>query len=214
MLGITPSMSFDTKTSMTSLMDDLYILSDRTQLELPKNSIIFCPECWEIPQLSINTSNNKIISNCKENNHVKEYTPDEFCKKCLIHSLSNISCNICQQAYTQEKLSISPDKNNSNNSPNQSSNVQFVFCEQCQVFFCMKCQKKHLKSKKNHLLFLTSKIGVFCSNHNLSYSNYCLTCNKNVCLKCGNKHISHKSIPFSKIKPFPHEINQKKNRNK
>ena len=206
------SMSFDTKTSMTSIMDDLSILSDYTHIETPKNSIIFCPECWEIPQLSINNSNNKIISNCRENNHIKEYNPNEFCKKCLFHSLLNISCNICHQSFAQEKLLNSSEKSNSNNNSqiNQNSNFQFLYCEQCKDFFCMKCQKKHLKLQKNHLLFLTSKIGVFCANHNLSYNSYCLTCNKNICLKCVNNHISHKLISFSKIKPFPQEINQKK----
>ena len=98
MLPPTQSISFETKTSMTSLIDDLSMLSDYTHIEFPKKSIIFCPECWEIPQLSINITNNKIISNCKENNHIKEYNINEFCKKCLFHSLSNISCNICQQA--------------------------------------------------------------------------------------------------------------------
>ena len=206
------SISFDTKTSMTSIMDDLSILSDYTHIELPKNSIIFCPECWEIPKLSINNSNNKIISNCRENNHIKEYNVNEFCKKCLSHSLSNISCYTCQQSITQEKLLTSSEKQNSNNNSliNQNSNIQFLYCEQCKEFFCMKCQKKHLKIQKNHLLFVTSKIGVFCPNHNLSYNSYCITCNKNICLKCVNKHISHKLISFSKIKPFPQEINQKK----
>ena len=214
MLPPTQSISFETKTSMTSLIDDLSMLSDYTHIEFPKKSIIFCPECWEIPQLSINITNNKIISNCKENNHVKEYNINEFCKKCLFHSLSNISCNICQQAYIQEKekVLISSEKSNSNNNYpiNQNSNIQFLYCEQCKVFFCIKCQKNHLKTQKNHLLFLTSKVGVFCSVHNLSYSSYCLTCNDNICLKCVNKHISHKLIAFSKIKPFPQEINQKK----
>lgn len=79
-----------------------------------------------------------------------------------------------------------------------------------QRFFCVKCQKKHLKQKKNHSLILTTKLGVFCPFHNLSYTNYCFNCNKNICLKCVNKHISHKIVTFSKIKPPQQEINQKK----
>ena len=209
MIPVTQSMvSFDTKTSMTSLVDDLSVLSDYTHSETQKNNVIFCPECWEIPRLSINSSNNKIISSCKENNHHKEYIPSEFCKKCIYHSLTNISCNICQQTCSQEKSLSSSDKLNS--STNQNSVTQFLYCEQCKDFFCMKCQKIHLKQKKGHSLLITSKIGIFCPLHNLSYTSYCIACNKNICLKCVNKHISHRLIPFSKIKPFPQEISQKK----
>ena len=39
--------------------------------------------------------------------------------------------------------------------------------------------KKAFKTKKNHLLMITPKIGVFCLLHDLSYTSYCLTCNKN-----------------------------------
>ena len=217
MIAQTQSVSLDTKNSVTSLMDDLSVLSDYTHAELPKNSIIFCPECWEIPQLSINTSNNKIISNCKENNHHKDYNLSEFCKKCIYHSLTNISCNICMQTYSQEKALPFSDKNSSNSNSklnnsivSQGPSTQFLYCEQCKDFFCIKCQKKHLKQKKNHLLIITSKIGVFCPFHNLSYSSYCFTCNKNICLKCVNKHISHKVVSFTKIKPLPQELNQKR----
>ena len=79
-------ISFDTKTSITSFIDDLSVLSDITQIESQKNNVIFCPECWEIPRLSKKSSNNKIISNCKENNHYKEYKVTEFVKNVfLIH---------------------------------------------------------------------------------------------------------------------------------
>ena len=210
MLCPTQSMSFDTKTSLTSFMDDLSVLSDYTHTDLPKSSVIFCPECWEIPQLSINTSNNKIISNCKENNHHKEYNINELCKKCSYHSLSNISCSICQTIHPTDKTTSSDKSNVNSTSVNPSSIIQFLYCQQCKDFFCIKCQKKHLKQNKNHLLILTSKIGVFCLLHNLSYISYCISCNKNLCLKCVNKHISHKIVSFTKIKPFPQEINQKK----
>ena len=208
MLCPTQSMSFDTKTSMTSFMDDLSVLSEYNQTEVPKNNAIFCPECWEIPYLSINSLNNKIISNCKDNFHQKEYTPNEFCQKCLSHSLSNIICKICKQSSSQLNSSVSPDKSISTN--NQNSLAQFLYCEQCKDFFCAKCQKKHIKLKKNHLFIIPSKIGVFCPLHNLSYTSYCFTCNKNICLKCVNKHISHRLIPFSKIKPYSQEVNQKR----
>ena len=210
MIGPVQSLSFDTKTSITSLMDDLSVLSDYTHTEMPKNNVIFCPECWEIPQLSINISNNKIISNCIENNHHKEYNLNEFYKKCSYHSLSNISCRNCQHTFSQEKLSLLDKSNSNNSSISQTALIQFLYCEQCKDFFCMKCQKKHLKQKKNHLLMITPKIGVFCLLHNLSYISYCLTCNKNICFKCVNKHISHKLVSYSKIKPFTQEINQKK----
>ena len=208
------SVSFDTKTSVTSFMDDLSVLSDYTHNDFPKNNIIFCPECWEIPQLSINSSNNKIISNCIQNNHHKDYNVNEFCKKNIYHSLTNISCNMCQQTYSQEKALPLANSNNLNNSNasqgNNNNSMQFLYCEQCKDFFCLKCQKKHLKQKKTHSLIVTSKIGIFCPLHNLSYTSYCFNCNKNVCLKCVNKHISHKMVTFSKIKPLPQEVNQKK----
>ena len=161
MIAQTQSMSIDTKTSVTSLIDDLSVLSDYSHFEIPKSCIIFCQECWEIPQLSINSTNNKIISNCKENNHNNEYNPNEFFKKCIYHSINNISCSICLQAYSQEKILSQQDKplinSNSNNSLNNSTtsqggSVQFLFCGQCKDFFCMKCQKKHLKKKK--IIFL------------------------------------------------------------
>ena len=209
MLPPTQSMiSFDSKTNVTSFMDDLSVLSDYNYTEVPKNNIFFCPECWDIPKLSLNSSNYKIISNCIENNHHKEYYPKELCEKSIYHSLTNISCNICHQ-NSQEKILLSiSDKNKE--TINQNPLIQFLYCEQCKDFFCMKCQKSHLKQKKNHLLLVASKIGAFCPLHNLSYSSYCFVCNRNICLNCVNKHLSHKIIPFSKIKPFPQEINQKK----
>ncbi len=86
MIGPSQSLSIETKTSITSLMDDLSVLSEYTHAEIPKNNVIFCPECWEIPRLSKKSSNNKIISNCKENNHYKEYKVTEFVKNVfLIH---------------------------------------------------------------------------------------------------------------------------------
>ena len=199
------NMNFDTKNSMSSFMDDLSVLSEYTQNEVPKNNAIFCPECWEIPKLSLNTLNNKIISNCSQNFHQKEYTSKEFCQKCLSHSLSNIICKICKLSISQLNTLVSSDKSNASN--NQNS---LIYCEQCKDFYCFKCQKKHVRQKKNHLFIIISKIGVLCPFHNLSYSSYCFTCNKNICLKCVNNHISHKLIPFSKIKPFSQEISQKK----
>ena len=166
MIPQTQSMSFDTKTSVTSFMDDLSVLSDYSHFELPKSCIIFCPECWEIPQLSINSTNNKIISNCIENNHHKDYNCNEFCKKCIFHSLNNISCSICQQTYSQENLLTQQDKpltnSNSNNSLNNSTtsqggSVQFLFCGQCKDFFLYEMPKKAFKEKKKSFSYISIK---------------------------------------------------------
>ena len=192
----------DTRTSVISFIDDLSILSDAPHSDLPKDKIIFCPECWDIPELFLDEKENKLSSICLTNNHHTENSLSDFIKKCTIHSLSNVSCKICQNSSV---LSSNIQDNSKKNFLNQ-----FYYCEQCNEFYCTKCERIHNKSKRNHSVITLAKISIICSYHNYSYSGYCKTCNQNICNKCVVLHNNHEIIRFNEIKQEPYEVNRKK----
>ena len=49
-----------TKTSIFSVMDDLSMLSEIPNADINKNKLSFCPECWSIPQITIDNKNKLI----------------------------------------------------------------------------------------------------------------------------------------------------------
>ena len=188
--------SYDTKTSMsitTSFMDDLSILSDAPHTDLPKEKIIFCPNCWDIPELFLNWETKKLTSFCSLNNHQNEYSIPEFINKCNEHSLNNISCKICVCSLLLE------------------SKKNFYYCERCNDFFCQKCEKIHNNKKRTHTVVILNKLGNICSYHNYNYIAYCKSCTKNICEKCRNNHNGHEIIFFNDIKAKNKEISLKKN---
>ena len=187
--------SLDTKSMSitTSFMDDLSLLSDVPHTDIPKEKIIFCPDCWDIPELFLNWQSKRLTSFCSLNNHQNEYSLSEFIDKCNEHSLNNISCNICQCS-----LLLDPKKN-------------FYYCERCNDFYCQKCEKTHINKKRTHTVVILNKLGNICSYHNFNYFAYCKTCTKNICNKCQNNHYGHEIIFFSDITPKNKEINFKKN---
>ena len=188
--------SIDTKTNMsitTSFIDDLSLLSDAPHNDLPKEKIIFCPNCWDIPELFLNWQTKRLTSFCSLNNHQNEYSLPEFISKCNEHSINNISCKNCLCSLLLE------------------SKKNFYYCERCNEFFCQKCEKLHNNKKRTHNIVILNKLGNICSYHNFNYIAYCKSCTKNICDKCQNSHDGHEIIFFSDIKPKNKEINYKKN---
>ena len=192
----------DTRTSILSFIDDLSILSDAPHSDFPKEKIIFCPECWDIPELFLDEKANKLTSICSTNHHHNENTLSDFIKKCTEHSLSNVICKICRcSSILSTNIQESSKKNFLN---------QFYYCEKCNEFYCTKCERIHNKLKRSHLVKTLTLLSIICSYHNYSYSGFCKTCNQNICNKCIVLHNNHEIIRFNEIKQEPQEINRKK----
>ena len=200
-----------TKTSIFSAMDDLSMLSEMPNSDIYKNKLSFCPECWSIPQITIDNKNKLIKSYCPKNkSHNLEYPISEYLLKCNSNKKSNISCLICNQTVQggfqdNNFLKFNDKKNNFISFANQ-----LHYCQECESFFCYKCGNVHLSQQKKHHLLPMIKIENFCILHNITYSSYCLTCKKNICLKCLGEHENHDIISLADIFPFEPEITKKK----
>ena len=200
-----------TKTSIFSVMDDLSMLSEIPNADINKNKLSFCPECWSIPQITIDNKNKLIKSNCIKNKaHNSEFSISEYLLKCNSNKKSNVSCLICNQTTQnnfQENnfLKFNDKKNNFISFANQ-----LQYCNECDSFFCYKCSNIHLSQQKKHHLLPMMKIENFCILHNITNSSYCLTCKKNLCLKCLGQHEFHDIIALADIFPFEPEITKKK----
>ena len=135
-----------------------------------------CFDCNLIPEIALYYNDNndynekiQIFYKC-ENNHKGIVSINEFMIKSINFDIYNILC--------------------SNNEKHiQNDRTSFIYCMQCESFFCPECHKQH---ENIHNKFC--KINEFdyqCKFHNKSYSKYCFNCSKNICDECLNEHLNH-----------------------
>ena len=148
-----------------------------------------CLECSLIPEIKLNYYNNdnyekKIQIHYKcENNHKGIIPINDFLNKSTYNDIYKVFCA-------------------NNNNHQQKDRTSFIYCIDCEKFFCPEC---HLEHKNEHNKFC--KINEFdykCKIHNKSYSKYCFNCSKNICEECLNEHLNHN------IKKIVNEINIEK----
>ena len=176
-----------------SSIDDISQLSE-DHPENYKDKIMLCPDCWNIPLLTLDESNHKVFYSCDEG-HQNELKIDEFLKSSLNHSVTDVICSLCHQ-YTL---------------PSFSGEFSYPkFCMECKNFFCEKCEKKHNNTfGDEHHLLLSNKLNSSCIEHDKYFNNYCKTCHKNLCINCKG-HETHEIVSLNIIKLNYSEINKMK----
>ena len=162
-----------------------------------------CLDCSLIPEITLNYNDNtddnkdkiQIVYKC-EDNHKGIISINDFINKSINYDIYNILC--------------------SNNEKHiQNDRTSFIYCIQCESFFCQECHKQH---ENIHNKFC--KINEFdyqCKIHNKSYLKYCFDCSKNICEECLNEHLNHnvKNIDNNfNIEKYIDKINKAKEYNK
>ena len=208
--------SIDLKNSLNSVFDELSILSDSQHSNANNNSLLLCPECWNVPNISYDEIERSIISCCDKKIHTKEYSLTEFLKNYSNNKLSTLKCSKCNQTNIYSvlepinlKFSDLKKLSQISSSSNDAIN-QFQYCLDCNNFFCPRCEKIHIEETKNHHLFPISKLGNYCVKHNEIYSEYCLNCSENICNECLPLHKTHNIIELKNIFSDEQKIFNKK----
>ena len=173
-----------------------------------KEKYFRCPECLFIPQLYLsylsNEENKHIDVNLKikcEKKHDKNITETPIKEFVSINGpLFNIFETVCQGCNGNYKtLNIEKDS--------------FLYCYQCEYFFCPMCHDKH---KKEHKQFCkVNKFDYICDKHLENFTHFCPVCFKNMCNKCKEEDNGHldkiKSINLIDIKKYENKLTTAKN---
>ena len=148
--------------------------------QLSENENIYrCPNCFNIPFISVKDNENKVTIDCLQGHHTEmlfsEYMNPDFQK-----GIYKFNCGQC--------------------SANKNSKKIMKICYECQKILCKDCISLHNKNNANHHLSTLDKIDVVCPIHKQKYSYYCVQCKKNLCDECmKNKTDKHQLIMFNNI---------------
>ena len=151
-----------------------------------------CRTCFKIPQLYLSYDENdnekqinaKIKIKCEkkdeshdENMYMNEFLGENGCKFNIFES----NCQNCGENY--KSLNI--------------SKFEFIYCYECEYFFCPNCHENH---KNEHKKYSTlNKFDYICEKHLENITHFCPICFKNLCNKCkeDDKNHSDKSTTSS-----------------
>ncbi len=123
---------------------------------------IICPKCKE--SIRIKIEDYKIILFCYKNRHIIDnLTFDKFEESQIIDE-SKIICANCQQ-----------------NNKSSTFGNEFYKCNNCKIYLCPICKKKHDQS---HYIINYDLKYFICENHNENYISFCNNCFKNMCAIC------------------------------
>ena len=158
-----------------------------------RNETIFrCPECFEIPFISIGIEKKQILINSKcTNGHIIKEDLNSFIK----NQNNLFHCSECKKILKEINL-----------------------CKNCTKLFCKKCSEIHLKVN-NHLIISINDFDKNCNIHNKKIFAFDYIKNKNICIGCDfdiTKLIPEKYylIKDSKIEKIKKKISQLKEFNK
>ena len=163
--------------------------------EISEINVMRCPNCFQIPFISIDNSQKTpyLIFNCQNNHKVKENFITLY-EKSKEYQINTIKC-VCERE-------------------NNISNI--FYCTKCFGFFC----ERELHSlNEDHYLIPALKMDYVCYNkfHNETpVFYYCKDDNKNICYYCvQEEHKYHNCNKFSNIKReidnLENDINNAKN---
>ena len=152
-----------------------------------------CPNCSKIPRFSADFEKNYFCTKC-DLNHKNEYNSfDEFLENSN-KDFNNLLCYECQ--YPNEDFSA------------------MLYCEECYLFLCTKCHKKHIE-ETSHLDFISlDKMDNYCSKHNEIYKYFDNNQKKHLCEKClnrennNNKDIKENIIEISKFSKIKERLQE------
>lgn len=146
-----------------------------------KSSSFRCPDCFQLCKIKLSYFGNKPeINYLCENNHKKKMSLSDFIKKTKEIDIFKVACF-----------------ENENHIQSNNLNNEFIFCYQCNHFYCNECYgNKHY----NHKIIKISQFDSNCPIHMKKFINYCEICKKNICSDC----IEHSDHSLEKIE----EINE------
>ena len=142
-----------------------------TDDNMKQSKEIICPKCKESTRIIIEDYK-IILFDCKNGHIIDNLTFDKFEESQIIDE-SKIICANCQQ----------------NNKSNTFGN-EFYKCNNCKIYLCPLCKKKHDQS---HYIINYDLKYFICEKHNENYISFCNNCFKNMCAICmeednGNNH--------------------------
>ena len=142
-----------------------------TDDNMKQSKEIICPKCKESTRIKIEDYK-IILFDCKNGHIIDNLTFDKFEESQIIDE-SKIICANCQQ----------------NNKSNTFGN-EFYKCNNCKIYLCPLCKKKHDQS---HYIINYDLKYFICEKHNENYISFCNNCFKNMCAICmeednGNNH--------------------------
>ena len=170
-----------------------------------------CPTCLKIPQLYLSYDENdnekqinaKIKIKCEKNdeNHdenclnmyMDEFLGENGCKFNIFES----NCQNCGKNY--KNLNI--------------SKFEFIYCYECEYFFCPNCHENH---KNEHKKYSTlNKFDYICEKHLENITHFCPICFKNMCPDCkendDKNHLNKiKSINSINIEQYDNKLQEAK----
>ena len=162
---------------------------EKTKITIFKRKIR-CNLCHEIPIIKdILISNGVtgfVTAECLNRHGVFLCPIKDFCDD--KYQLDHIKCSVCN--VVQKVINC--------------YSKLFIFCKECNQFFCPKCSKPHFqKYLKTHHALSLYEFDYKCRLHMGHYSCFCVKCNMNLCPLCYQReHYKHeKIIHFDKIKP-------------
>ena len=170
------------------LMDNNSLQDDDPQ-SLFKN-IYRCPECYTIPLMKIQENENKITLNCL-NNHEIEMLFSQYMSNQFKQKKEKIECSNC--GTFREDLE------------------NFIYCQNCQNFFCNECAENHENNEPSHNMIDIKNMDNICPEHKNPYTHFCQDCQKNLCDDCVKEHTSHQLILLENIILSNEEFNETKN---
>ena len=191
---------------------DSKFFSNKININSFERIIYHCPECYNLPLITINSEVNKVSSKCDKNHRYDNISIYDLYQKLIDTSISleskklnkNVVCFKCKKSYEQKDLSQDLSK----------ALEGFGFCHGCENIICFSCTKDHEENEKKkdptkHKTVPLDKYINYCPLHRNRYSAYCLDCKKNTCIKC-TEHKQHKKYHFDDYLLFEEDVKKYK----
>ena len=174
--------------------------------------IYHCPDCFNLPTLTINEDLVTVNSTCNKNHNYDNVSIEEFHQKLVDTSFSlealksnqNVVCFKCKACLEIKDSQTDLEK----------ILHGFGYCSGCNNIICYNCIKSHDENEKkkdpnNHKVVPLDKYTNYCPFHRNKYSAYCFECKINTCVKCTD-HRKHKKYHFDEYLLYDEDVNKYK----
>ena len=203
----------NTKAKFEGTASDSKFFTLKSNLNDFERIIYHCPDCYNLPTLTINEDLVTVNCTCNKNHNYNNVSIEEFHQKLVdtSFSLESLKSNqnvICFKCKTCLEIKDS-----------QGEELEkilhgFGYCSNCDNIICYKCLKNHDENEKKkepnkHKVVPLDKYTNYCPLHKNKYSAYCFECKINTCIKC-TEHRKHKKYHFDEYLLYDEDVNKYK----
>ena len=174
--------------------------------------IYHCPDCYNIPIITINEDLITVDSTCNKNHNYKNVSIEELHQKLIDTSFSSEALKLNKSVVCFKCKSCLEIKDSKTDLEKLLNG--FGYCSGCEIIICYNCKKNHDENEKirdpnNHKIIPLDKYTNYCPLHRHKYSAYCLECKVNTCVKCTD-HRKHKKYHFDEYLLYDEDANKYK----